>query len=79
MPSLKVHFIEEKTGRKVAVDRIAQAPHVGDEVVNGDEVWKVNRVVWVLDERTSAVLDRVNVGVVRVQKRSRLLGWSDLL
>jgi hypothetical protein len=66
MTHLKIHIIEEDTGRMIANDRIAQAPRCGDEISNGQDMWIVNRVVWVLDERTSDVIDRINVGVTKI-------------
>ena len=66
MTGLKIHVIDLETGQMIANDWFAQAPRIGDEIVNGKYAWRVAQVAWILDERSGSSVDRVNLGVIRV-------------
>lgn len=66
--NIQIHFIEEETGKIVAMEYACHVPRVDDEIRTGgkgnEKFHKVTRVVWVYDEEMPADYDRANVGVI---------------
>ena len=68
--NIKIHFINEESGKMVAMEYVWHVPRVGDEIRTGGEgneqYHRVTRVIWVYDEEMLLNYDRVNVGVSKV-------------
>lgn len=60
---IKIHFIEQDSGKMIAKQYVSFVPRVGDECrFHGEKYYKVTVVVFVYDENG----ERANIGLERL-------------